>query len=326
MKKIIISLVLVCVLTITPVENSYASAGTIVVSGGSIAIGGLAAGSLAGLAGPAVVIVFSAMLAMGMDVELSRASQEAGMTKTQYVKSKIEQYCNEANITAGVFYKGITDGASVVKNGTFTISKQAATQIKQFCNWLWNTNQVSSSAAAGENTININGIGYPYGTTYQFTGSSGNVFAFTTSKNVAWMKLYYQAGKGCVAMVGNEAFTVNITRNGSAYNSYNSLEYNGYYYQYVSSLNESFSDPNHISLPQVGTNQYSDSDNMKNFINSITNWDMSNTGVVDGFTGSRDDYNNRSGALDPEDGEYTYVNPGLIGQISVPSSLSLAVM
>ena len=57
MKKLI-AIIICIMLFLTPPVESYASAGTIAVSGGTIAVGGLAGASFAGLAGPAVVCVF----------------------------------------------------------------------------------------------------------------------------------------------------------------------------------------------------------------------------------------------------------------------------
>ena len=80
MKKIILSLILIMILSFTPVYESYADAGTITIAGGSIGVAGLGAAGLAGLTGPVVVAVFCAALAFGMDIELTEASEAAGMT------------------------------------------------------------------------------------------------------------------------------------------------------------------------------------------------------------------------------------------------------
>lgn len=81
------------------------------------------------------------------------------MTKTQFLKSKIEQYCQEANITAGVFYKGITDNMKITANGAIELGSKAGLQIKQFCNWLFNTNQVQTPASSSEAVGYINILG-----------------------------------------------------------------------------------------------------------------------------------------------------------------------
>ena len=143
MKKLIVFL-MVGMLFISQPMKVYADAGQLTIIGGSTAIGGLSGAALAGLAGPAVVAVFIGMMAVGMDIKLTQASEEAGMTKTQYLQSKIEQYCTEAEITAGIFYKGILDGSSITKNGLIELSDQAASQIKQFINWLYSSDQVSN--------------------------------------------------------------------------------------------------------------------------------------------------------------------------------------
>ena len=255
MKKKAICTMMILMITITPCYRAYADAGSITIAGGTIGVGGVAGGALAGLAGPAVVAVFVGMMAVGMDVELTKQSQQAGMTKTQFVKSKIEQYCQEAGKTADVFYKGITNGTRVLQNGSLAFSDAVSLQIKQFINWLYSNNDVAlPNQGTGGESINLNGLNLPYSNSFQFTGTSGNVFAYTTSVSCCWFQVKKNGSttNGLPVCVSNESFTLNVTRNGSAYQTAQSRSYNGYYYQFFSSLYEDISNGRYVRSARRG--------------------------------------------------------------------------
>ena len=133
----------------------YADAGSLAVAGGAIGVAGV---GVAGLTGPVVVAVFLGLMAFGMNVELTKASEQAGMTKTQFVKSKLEQYCQEANIAQSTFGSYVLEQAEIFNDGRIKLSDKAAQMIKRFGNWLFENDMVqnpSAGSGAEQGMINI---------------------------------------------------------------------------------------------------------------------------------------------------------------------------
>ena len=335
MKKLFIWL-LCLFLFISPPIKTYASAGTIAVSGGTIAVGGLAGASLAGLAGPAVVCVFCAMMAVGLDVELTQASQEAGMTKTQYVKSKIEQYCSEAQITAGVFYKGILDGTQVLKNGSIELSNQAMTQIKQFCTWLFENNMVNEPVTgSGEGTVSLGGLNAPVLSVGEqlMLCSSSNQFG-----NTASYVIYNSGTNEAIAIIatvgtaGSSSYWYWAISNSNSNANINYFSNQNTNISWYGPVNGYYRAPlgNYTSVINTDIPIYTGY-TVANIANLLNSWDgtfnpnMTNTGVVDGFTGTRDEYNRKVGDLGEHAGYDTVVNPRVIGNIPIPADTDITV-
>lgn len=289
-----------------PCYKTYADAGTLTVAGGTIGIGGLSAGALAGLAGPAVVAVFCGMLAVGVDIELTEASQQAGMTKTEYLKSKINEYCQEANTTANVFYKGITDNMSVTKNGAIELGDQASLQLKQFINWLYNNNMVNEPAQSSGDGVSLDGIDFPLtdSISFQEKGSS-NVITYNTSIKVAIgisSFLFNGEIRYRPIFISNQSFNV------SGWQTSSSELLNGYYYfEGASAFRESYYEAP-SGFPFIN-------EDGRDFVLGLDgSFDMSTGAESDGFTGERDEWNEKAEHLTQIKDIRQQLTPALLGK------------
>ena len=329
MKKIILSLFLIMILSFTPVYESYADAGTITIAGGSIGVAGLGAAGLAGLTGPVVVAVFCGLMAVGLDVELTKQSEAAGMTKTQFVQSKIEQYCNEAQITLGVFNKAILEGMTVLNDGRISLTDQACKQIKQFGNWLFNNNQVVETSDISSGTVcNLDGKQFPLlvnGNKYEmFTLQNGTKYyvgdiSIISGENI-FLGLGVAGSSFCARFFSESPFKVQyrfyfgddprilVTQ------SNNGIR-NGVYYSNHSTYNQA----NNITAVTPVFNE--------SMLDLVTNGlDISGGGVADNtFTGSRDDWASGSNVLDPVAGQTTIINPNITIPTTADKDLTIDV-
>lgn len=329
-------------LLLMPPVRAYADAGTLVISGGTIAVGGAGTIASGAIAGPVVVAVFCGMMAMGMNVSLTNASKEAGMTKTQYIKSKLEQYCNEAQITFGVFNNAILNGTTILANGAIKLGSQAGTQIKQFTNWLFSSNQVIDTSAPAVNSININGYQCPVikpGDTGNLLNVLGSNCTYSYNEGVAPMALISIHFEGDYAhntyevyaissydnVIGNTDISTHFTYNGNnydqvntAFSTYNNINCTLIYYGYYRD----------IMSTTIPIYDYGQGDALVRFCNEI-NGTLELGGIsdagIDTFTGSKSDYDRNSGALSPSNGESTVVNPGLTGSIPIPADTDVTV-
>lgn len=336
MKRLIVFLMVGMLIIFQPVKV-YADAGQLTIIGGTTAIGGLSGAALAGLAGPAVVAVFIGMMAVGMDIKLTQASEQAGMTKTQFLQFKIEQYCNEAQITAGVFYKGILDGSSVTKNGLIELSDQGATQIKQFINWLYDTDQVSNPVNNNPavNTVTLGNLNAPLLTpgdnmllwTASPYGSGVLGLISIASTSVSEVAVICTAAnqdkldRGSVwfYLISNgntqiDYYFMNTNTRQGLLNSYR----NGYWYlplgNWIGTLN-----------PEVPVYKWygNDINDLLDSWDGAWNPNMDNTASTDGFTGSRDEWNQKQGLFDPTANMPTVLNPGV--SIPVPADKDISI-
>lgn len=316
MKKIFIFL-LVGMLTVYQPMQAYAEAGTISIIGGSIATGGLSAAAFgsAALVGPAVVIVFTALMAAGMNVKLTQASQHAGMTKTEFLKSKIQSFCNEANITLGVFTKTILEDASLAKNGLISLGSSARKQIVQFGNWLFETDQVDTNTGTGSgDTINLGGYNMPISNTITVVAESGNTYTFTASQPVAWFLARYSSSSDrlCLCCVSNVSFMVtgygtnqSVTIPTTGANMYGQC-WEGFY------NNQSYS----LNIPSI--NAY-----WRTFVGGLDGvWNPGMANPDDTMTGSETDWTqNKDRVLNPD----TVLNPGLNPGLDIPQDKSISI-
>lgn len=320
-KKICAFLIVMCLLTVN-VNNVYASSGQIVVGGSAVAVGGLGAVGLAGLSGPVVIAVFCGLMAFGFNVELTKQSQAAGMTKTAFVKSKIEEYCQEANKTMDVFCNAILSGMEILDDGRIALSNQACKQIKQFGNWLVDTNQVKTPTSAGDgSTVNLGDLNLPY---------SGSFYAYRSNNNLL-MSIEVQDGKNAACyiyqnlnngrcnmyMISNEPF--NFTSKGSPFGVRAANYYNGYYYT-TGVSNIVYSDVGVFNPATPISNV-----DIQPFLLSLDgSFDISTDAPAeDSFTGDKDDWAAGNNALDPTADKTTTIDPGLLGQLSLPQDTSI---
>ena len=169
----------------------HAEAATITVASGAFATGGLSTAGFAGLLTPCAVIVGVGLLACGVDVALTNASQSAGMTKTDFIKSKITQFCNATSKTVGQFCKTILEGVTIAKNGAIQLSNQAAAQIKQLGEWLFANNEVSNPTTITGSSVTLHSNTYgnvtlPLVTSISITfTSTGETYSTTWDRPVA---------------------------------------------------------------------------------------------------------------------------------------------
>lgn len=159
--KIIIALVLVGTITTTTVKNAEASGaeGVVQVVGGSIAAGGIAAG-IAAVAPPALIIIGLVMVAQGIDVALTEASQAEGMTKGEFIQSKFEDFCDYTQKDFERTCNTIVSGAKILADGTIWLAGEAGNAISQFINNLVANNEIGEITSSGEK-ITVNGVPCP---------------------------------------------------------------------------------------------------------------------------------------------------------------------
>lgn len=164
MKKTIFSLFMILLLCTCKVSDVYAEAATITIAGGAIATGGLSGAAVGTAIAPYVVpIILGVMVAGGMNVYLTEESKKAGMTKTEFLKSKIRSYCDSAGVHIDNFWNSFADNVSIAENGAIYLGSKARTQIKQLINYLQSNNEISAGQSldwTGE-TVTINGMSVP---------------------------------------------------------------------------------------------------------------------------------------------------------------------
>ena len=333
--KTVICILMLSVILFNSYEKKvYADAGSIAIAGGSIAVGGLGAGALAGLGGPVVVAVILGGMAWGANVELTKASQQAGMTKTQFVQNKINEYCQEAGKTAGAFNQAILNGTTVLNDGRIKLGNQAVSQLKQFYNWLFDNDMVQENNQS-VNMPHISQNGHDIPVLKQ--GDSINVLRNNLGEKIltyvsgsydigVFLRNYSGSYYNLVMFTGGnyEGNTINITYGGQSQTLTFYTQYNGYSVTDIM-VGQPFTDQVlSDSIPNLGGaglstifNTFDGSFNVEGMDNAVSN---------DTFTGSKDDWENaRDNVLNPTDNQSVVVNPGLIGNITIPADKDYTV-
>lgn len=314
MKKRIFSLFMVFALCFVSVDQAYADAGSIIVAGGSVA--GVAAGAIAG---PAVVAVFCAMMAFGMNVELTKSSEEAGMTKTQFLKNKLQEYCNEAQISANTFNNYILDQANILQNGSISISKKAGQLVQRFCNWLFDNNEVIDTEVGSISDYNAH---------FSLSGNfiqNGNGIKVNDSTSAYGLQ-FYTTNDGhyrcCVYRSVEEGpfDTTSYSLNGNYTSEYSSILYGDYYYvvrgiTYITS-NQSNTIANNSLLPYIG-----EFDSLQEFLTLFNAQSIS----TDTITGSESDYDVSKNVLNPADNETIVITPNINIPVPVDKDVTIDV-
>ena len=226
----------------------YAEAATATIAvTGSIATGGLSASALVPYALP---IVGGVLLGAGINVYLTNASEQAGMTKSQFIKSKINSYCDAANTTIGNFAEKILTGAKIVRDGTIQLTDQASTQISQFVNWLKSNNDVFDNTGTGSgDSVTLNGTTFPVVSSISVY-INGNLFeTFDFTEPCAVFITANQSQGTYLGFINPSKVSYSITRSNGTTNTYNNMTYVGtsrkYYWR---SDWMSFSDSVHASI------------------------------------------------------------------------------
>lgn len=331
-KMIILSFAIISCLVTVQVEQVYADAGSIAVAGGAIGVAGV---GLAGITGPVVIAVFLGLMAFGMNVSLTEASQEAGMTKTQFVKSKLDQYCEEAGIAKSTFANYVLQEAEVYNDGRIKLTDKACEMIKRFGNWLFQEDMVYNPPATGAGGLINAGL-----TNLLSIQTGSHVFLGYNSNNqpmyVDFDNVSYPTGI-CVARFNNSYTLLVISKTsysgmriktvigesgGSQFNNYNltsrvnnaDLYYVMYNYIYNNLITLGGSIPFYDGA-------YTDL--LNGLDGTFENIDGADTVADDTFTGSRDDWASGNPALDPTADKSTVVNPDLINSVPVPADTDL---
>lgn len=132
-KYLILAVLVSTVLVTAPVMEAQADISTVTVVGGTI--GTIGAG-LTALLPPAAVILTVGLACAGIDIYISQASEEQGLTKTEYVEQQIYNYSQLTNQSTEEIAKGLLNGVSVAKDGTLYLGQSALNRIKQIGNWI----------------------------------------------------------------------------------------------------------------------------------------------------------------------------------------------
>lgn len=320
MKKKLFSLFLVLYLVVSNTTYVYAEAATATIAvTGSIATGGLSASALVPYALP---IVGGVLLGAGINVYLTNASEQAGMTKSQFIKSKIKSYCDAAKTTVGDFSKKILEGATIARDGTIQLTDQASTQINQFINWLKSNNDVFDNSNTGSDTgnyVSLGGMNMP-------VVSVGQTYKVGTYSDGSDKNLSYNTGLGDLAMIyiGTDSYrslycfnrtqgsyNVKVDGSSSTFGSNPSVS-NGYYYFYCASVYISYIN---TAIPVYTGSIYdffSNLDGTFNVENTMANPEN------DTFTGTQDALQGLGNILNPAPDKTTVLNPGLTGSLDIP--------
>lgn len=147
-----ISIMFICALLIfgsARRAEAAAEAGALSILGGSVAAGGIGA-AIAAIAPPAIIIVGIALAAQGIYVAISEESEKLGMTKSDYIGTKLAQFALASGKQYSDVCHDIVDGANVSSTGSIALTTAASKTIYQFANSLVADNQISAPSVAGK--------------------------------------------------------------------------------------------------------------------------------------------------------------------------------
>ena len=309
---------MVLYLVVSNTTYVYAEAATIAITGGSVAAGGLT-GAVGGaaLAPYAVPIIFGALLGYGINVELTKESQAAGLTKTQFIQNKVQQYGNEIGTGVDAIYQNILENASVAKNGAIYLGSKAKEQIWQFGNYLFKNDMVLDSTQSGDSSqIKLGDYNVNYLSTV--TGTTGGNYSYLKTFNLS-------EPVACFFLQSDDAAnTINlyfVTKNkgvyyteGTSTGQLNTI-INGYYFAskwlYRDQINTFNPSLTIVTSPDIRT-----------FLNSLDGtfnpgMDTPNT---DSFVGTADPWSSGQNVLNPSNDYPAVLNPGLTGSLDLPQT------
>lgn len=180
-----ISIIFICALLIfgsARRAEAAAEAGALSILGGSVAAGGIGA-AIAAIAPPAIIIVGIALAAQGIYVAISEESEKLGMTKSDYIGTKLAQFALASGKQYSDVCHDIVDGSSVTETGSIALTTSASKTIYQFINSLVaNDEIVTAPTTTGEyvtiGNVNVpvvkNGESFNYADSYIFTNEGAD--------------------------------------------------------------------------------------------------------------------------------------------------------
>ena len=292
----------------------YADAASLTIMG-SIGTEGLTLASYAGMLPYAAAVVGGVLIATGINVKLTEASQAAGKTKTQFIKDSITSYCSAASRDTGEFVYNILSDIRVGNQGAIEMGSRATTQVKQLVNWLFANDKVyDDTGQTGGGTVTAGGITFPVVQgNFEVININGNIDQYYVNKPVG-ITIYNRSGANySLLAICNESFILTDPFNNriAEYNSNNNIYY---YFANNNALRSIRYQGVVLDCPSLG-NIFP-----RDWVGSLSNNDfiMNPSGSIpqeDTFTGSQAGYNDNSGALSPSAGNTTVLNPDILGDL-----------
>lgn len=154
MKKITALLLCFLLVFFTPSAAFASSVGSVVVSGGSIASGGLSGGYSQASESAAVTITMALLYSLGITVNLTQSAIEAGESAYSFVRDKMaewvggssaEQLTDEEYNELKSRFSVINGGSNVGPDGKIYLNGTALDMIRRFTNWLKSKGYIGES-------------------------------------------------------------------------------------------------------------------------------------------------------------------------------------
>ena len=336
MKKITAYFLCFLLVFFTPSAVFASSAGSVVVSGGSIASGGLSGGYSQASESAAVTITMALLYSLGITVNLSQTALDAGQSAYSFVRDKMaewvggssaEQLSDDEYNELKSRFSVINGGSNVGPDGKIYLNGTALDMIRRFLNWLKGNNYINSGSGQTGLTGSINNVSTYMGT--QIPVGDNLVQGYGSVLNVLDSPVYTLIYKG---VNGNEVIYFVVARVQYYYRNYNlttsryytggtrvnSQTNNNYYYSFnpfSSSLDYIQSNVNGITSVDVSA-EIGNTTEAK-----IITW-ISKAGdaIVPGQSGNGEGFN-YEGDFDPNtlnnpDGNQTVINPPLVQEMA----------
>lgn len=317
MKKKIFILFIASFIAISQPVYTYADAASLTIIGAT-GTGGLTTASLSAFLPEVAAVIGGVLLAKGINVYLTNASEAQGKTKTQFIKDSIESYCVDAGKDTGEFCGNILNDIKVGNQGLIELGSQAREQIKQFVNWLYENNKVEDTHQNLGNGISIGNYNMPTRSInetirlFQYTTASGVVkegvvtYVSGTSEIVAYVIANANNGWKTLFAISNtgenKSFTVTLT-GGTITRS--STLVNGYYYYNIQSTH--VDDEAYSQIPYYNVN-------INDLLNSGNGvWNPGGSASRDDtYTGSQAEKDALDRALSPSGSDTSVLNPNIL--------------
>lgn len=157
----------------SPSAAYASSAGSVVVTGGSIASGGLSGGYSGKSESAAITLTMALMYSLGFTIKLSQDAINAGESAYSYVKGKFyewvggssaEQMTDSQKEDLKSRFSVINGGSNIDPDGKIYFNGTALDMIRRFLNWLKVKNYINSGGGQTGLTGSINSISTYMGT------------------------------------------------------------------------------------------------------------------------------------------------------------------
>lgn len=328
------AIILCAVLVFFSPSAAYASSsGSVVVTGGSIASGGLSGGYSGKSESAAITLTMALMYSLGLTVKLSQDAINAGQSAYSYVKGKFYEWVGGSS--AGQMtdreynelksrFSIINGGSNIGPDGKIYFNGTAIDLIRRFLNWLKESNYIgvtSSSSVGGINNLNT------------FYGNIFDPLPATSTSNERYFGSSSNTGSGTQQVPVN-ILIYNVYENATTFRRvYVGIDTGQYIYvnQYLKSNNSWFALSGRLSTVLNGY-RYIISSNIplsehisgETFINSPddTNFQQTVRDFINGESSGDINVPNQDGIdyegdFDPDtlnnhDGKQTVVNPPVI--------------